>query len=132
MRILGKLYFHLCDDKTAESVSLDIENHGAHTTFSDNNNLFIRSFGNADITQNEVKGYISYDTKGLFLPRKAYSLVMDKKENSPVRYITVIYPVANETPEISARFTDDETFIEDAIKLEVTVNGQRYELGYTK
>ena len=128
----SKLYFHLCDDKTAESVSLDIENHGAHTTFSDNNNLFIRSFGNADITQNEVKGYISYDTKGLFLPRKAYSLVMDKKENSPVRYITVIYPVANETPEISARFTDDETFIEDAIKLEVTVNGQRYELGYTK
>ena len=128
----SKLYFHLCDDKTAESVSLDIENLGAHTTFSDNNNLFIRSFGNADITQNEVKGYISYDTKGLFLPRKAYSLVMDKKENSPVRYITVIYPVANETPEISARFTDDETFIEDAIKLEVTVNGQRYELGYTK
>ena len=128
----SKLYFHLCDDKTAESVSLDIENHGAHTTFSDNNNLFIRSFGNADITQNEVKGYISYDTKGLFLPRKAYSLVMDKKENSPVRYITVIYPVANETPEISAKFTDDETFIEDAIKLEVTVNGQRYELGYTK
>ena len=57
---------------------------------------------------------------------------MDKKENSPVRYITVIYPVANETPEISARFTDDETFIEDAIKLEVTANGQRYELGYTK
>ena len=39
---------------------------------------------------------------------------VSEKENSPVRYITVIYPVANETPEISARFTDDETFIEDA------------------
>lgn len=128
----SKLYFHLCDDKTKESVSLDTDNYGAHTTFGDNNNLFIRSFGNANITQNEVKGYISYDTKGIFLARKAYSLVMEKKVDRPVRYITVIYPISNETPDISAKFTDIEESIEDAIKLEVTVNSQTYELGYTK
>ena len=128
----SKLYFHLCDDKTEESVSLDTDNYGAHTTFDDNNNLFIRSFGNVNITQNEVKGYISYDTKGKFLARKAYSLVMKKTADRPVRYITVIYPISNETPDISATFTDIEESIEDAVKLEVTVNDQTYELGYTK
>lgn len=128
----SKLYFHLCDEKSVANVILDMENNGAHTTFTDNNNLFIRSFGNTIITQNEVNGYIAYDTKGTYSPRKAYSLVMEKKTDKPVRYITVIYPVANEAPSISAYFTDDEDFIEDAVKLKVTVGNEIYELGYTK
>ena len=57
---------------------------------------------------------------------------MDKKENSPVRYITVIYPIANETPEISARFTDYDGIWQPGKNIVGTINGQRYELGYTK
>ena len=85
----SKLYFHLCDETSVNNVNLDIQEIGAHTTFEDNNNLLIRSFGNQNIVLKPFEGRISYQTDRKFSVRKAYSLVMEKKKIHP--YVILPY-----------------------------------------
>jgi len=126
----SKLYFHLCDETSTNNVNLDIQEAGAHTTFEDNNNLIIRSFGNQDITLKPFEGRISYQTDRKYSVRKAYSLIMEKKKNAPVRYITILYPVTTASNhKINAIFTDNPSN-SDNVSIEVTIDNETYSLNY--
>ena len=103
---------------------------GAHTTFEDNNNLLIRSFGNQDIVLKPFEGRISYQTDRKFSVRKAYSLVMEKKKNTSVRYITILYPVTTASNhKINTKFTDNPSD-SDNVSIEVTIDNETYNLNY--
>ena len=126
----SKLYFHLCDEASVNNVNLDIQEIGAHTTFEDNNNLLIRSFGNQNIVLKPFEGRISYQTDRKFSVRKAYSLVMEKKKNTSVRYITILYPVTTASNhKINAKFTDNPSN-SDNVSIEVTIDNDTYNLNY--
>lgn len=126
----SKLYFHLCDEKSVSNVVLDSQNRGAYTTFNDKNNLMLRTFGNSSITLKHFEGRISYQTDRKFETRKAYSLVMKKNQNAPVRYITVLCPVESfSTQTISAAFTDNPAN-SNTVSVKVTIDNEAYDLMY--
>lgn len=124
----AKLYFHLCDEKSVDNVSLDEREMGAHTTFPDNNNLLVRTFGSG-LSFMEFDGRISYQTDRKYESRKSYAVAMQKPDGNPVRYITVLYPVASAAAhDIAAQFTD--TGEPDDVSVRVTIDGVPYDLGY--
>lgn len=126
----SKLYFHLCDETSTNNVILDTQEVGAHTIFGDNNNLLIRSFGNQNMTLKPFEGRISYQTDRKYSVRKAYSLIMEKKKNAPVRYITILYPVTTASNhKINATFTDNPSN-SDNVSIEVTIDNETYNLDY--
>lgn len=126
----SKLYFHVCDEKSTDNVLLDQLKTGAHTTFPDNNNLIIRSFGNQRIALKPFKGRISYQTDRKYEVRKAYSLIMEKKSDTSVRYITILYPVTTASNhEISAEFTDNPSNI-NIVSIRVNIDNMPYNLNY--
>lgn len=63
--------------------------------------------------------------------RTAVSFNVEKKDEAPVRYITVIYPTEDcgNAPEMSARFVNPQ-YDENSLKVEVTLDGKKQVLGY--
>ena len=63
--------------------------------------------------------------------RTAVSFNVTKKDNTPVRYITVIYPTENcsNAPKISAKFVNSQ-YDENSLKVEVTLDGVKKVLDY--
>ena len=126
----AKLYFHLCDETSVNNVILDTQELGAHTTFGDNNNLFIRSFGSQNMTLKPFDGRISYQTDRKYEKRTAYSVVMKKNKNTPVRFITILYPVATAANhKIHAEFTDNPANSTN-VSIKVTIDNKSYDLNY--
>lgn len=127
----AKLYFHLCDEKSVDNVLLDKEVFGAHTTFNGDNNLLVRTFGetNKNLIFKEFDGRISYQTDRKYEQRKSYAVVMRKPDNSPVRYITVLYPVRSATGHtIEGQFK--ETGNKDNVSINIKIDGHPYDLNY--
>lgn len=124
------LNFNLCEGKEDEVV-LDLDKQGAHTAFSDNNNMLIRSFGNTELTSKAFEGKVSYEVDK-YTPRKAYSVDMEKSAEQTARYITVLLPIngTTDTTTISASFTDSG-YHEDGASVVVDINGTKYDLKYT-
>ena len=63
--------------------------------------------------------------------RTAVSFDVMKKDDTPVRYITVIYPTEDcgNAPEMSARFVNPQ-YDENSLKVEVTLDGMKKILDY--
>lgn len=120
------LHYQMCEG----DVKLDSATNKAYTQFNDNNNVFLRTICNRKQTMVEEEGWISYKSKERF-PRKAFSFDVEKKDSSPVRYITVIMPYdkPNQMPEIKASFGSKE-FSESGLKIRITVNGKKTNLTY--
>lgn len=125
----ANLYFHLCEKDSP--VTLDENNSGAYTSFTDGNNLLVRSFGSDAITFKPFDGRIAYKTDGTYDTRKAYSLNIEKSASNPARYITVLLPTADASSHtIAAAFTDAGKDINKEVSIKVTIDGQDYILSY--
>ncbi|WP_270540142.1 heparin-sulfate lyase HepC [Bacteroides zhangwenhongii] len=122
-----KLYFHLGEQEA--DVDLDKESNGAHTKYNDGNNLVVRSFGSKEITSEEFEGRFATKTDQSFTARKAYSVNMEKDSDTPVRYITVIYPTTTPTEHsIKANLTDMGKDILQGISVKIEIDSQTYNL----
>lgn len=119
------LNFH--PGESEENITLDSEAMGMHTTFTDGNNLLVRSFTDAGaMTFREREGFYSPKIN-VEIKRKAYALDVEKEADKPVRFITVLYPATDATtPQIKAQFSGDWTAARCAVK--VTIDGTEYSL----
>lgn len=115
------LNYHLCE--TPSDVNLVPENNIIYTNYNVNSNVKLQCFSEQVMTMNEKEGWQSVKYKEK-TPRTSVSYDVKKTDSTPVRYITVIYPVTsvNEYPEINAKFTD-EGYSEGKIGVEVAVGG---------
>ena len=121
------LNFNLCEGTNAEVV-YDLSAHGAHTAFSDGNNMMFRTFGNKEISSSSFTGKVSY-TIGGTADRKSYSVNMAKTAGETARYITVLYPINSTMPTIGGEFVGDYSSAGASVK--VTIDGTTYPLSYT-
>lgn len=131
------LNWHLCRDAGALGTGVVVYDDGvssgwagAHTVFSDGNNLLLRSFTAADFSLETGESFTS-DVSNVRYPRKFLRLNAKKTSgNSTVRFITVLYPCANATKvSVSAEFSDGG-FSQTGESLKVTINGKEYKLSY--
>jgi len=131
------LNFHLADEaKNGTGVVLDNEQMGFHTTFSDGNNLMARTFAFLEAEKSnaatpvftEKKGFVSYNTD-TSTARKAYSIDVEKPAGNNVRFVTVLYPAADDSHEISAKSSG--AFTDDRSSVKVTIDGKEYTLTNT-
>ncbi|MEQ7799356.1 heparin-sulfate lyase HepC [Pedobacter sp. ASV1-7] len=118
------LNFNLCEGENEVIVSAD--KNGAHTNFSDGNNMIMRTFANESLTTLLFNGKVSY-APGIEFNRKAYTVNMTKSAGQTARYITVLYPISQAgTTQINASFT--QPFQETGVALEVNIDGKIYNL----
>ncbi|SMC94156.1 heparin-sulfate lyase HepC [Pedobacter nyackensis] len=120
------LNFNLCEGENEVIVSTD--KNGAHTNFTDGNNIIVRTFGNESLTTLPFSGKVSY-SPGIEFNRKAYTVNMAKSTGQTARYITVLYPATQAAAvQINAAFT--QPFQETGVALEVNIDGKTYNLNY--
>jgi len=132
------LSWHFCRDSGSKGVDVVVPDdgkasgwYGAHTTFTDGNNLLLRSFTNAEFTPETGLSY----TSDVVLSReqRKYVRLNAKKTNgsSVTRFITVLYPCSDPASvNVSAQFTDSG-FSQSGESLKVTINGTEYKLSYS-
>jgi len=137
------LNFKLCADKNSVAIddALGAGKYGAHTLFTDNNNMLFRTFTETTdgfLGENST-GYYS-DAIGEKTQRRWYRVSIDKKDGLAARFITVIYPFGNPDDAagltISAAFTDNEggtsgTFHQEGCSVRVSVGSKNYDLSYS-
>lgn len=134
-----ELSFHLCDP--LGSVAIDSYQsgiYGAHTTFTDSNNMLFKTFcetGTGFKTQTGTSK--QSDAIGVSIDRKYYRVGTTKPSGAASRYITVIHPLGaasafqSLTDGISAQFLDQSPAgTPTSMKCQVTVSGKTFVLGY--
>lgn len=115
--------------------------YGAHSIFSDNNNMLFKTFceTSTGYAESYNSGYYS-DAIGERQQRMTYRVDVTKESGLAARFITVIYPFSAESDfdsiSIDASFIDNVggtagTFHEDGASVSVTVNNTTYYLSYT-
>ena len=119
------------DDLTASHA------YGAHTVFSDGNNMAFRTFPETSqgFAAETGLAWCSNDIDTRY-QRRYYRITVDKASDKAARFITVIYPVSSEVPEIQASFTDNSagaegTFHAEGASVKVTIGGTEYNLTYS-
>lgn len=146
------LNFHMLTDKTYPTVYDDLKSskqYGAHTTFTDNNNMLIRTFSETEqdfsvtTSTSKISNKLGDNTAG---SRAGYQYTIRQPkttESIPItaaRFISVIYPFGDISEinnlNIDAKFIDNEnlapgTFHPKGISIKVTINGQEYDLSYS-
>lgn len=138
------LNFKLCptkDNVIIDDLSSQYQ-YGAHTSFSDNNNMIFRTFVETTEGYNALNNtaYVSEKLGEKTAQRRFYQVDITKPAEGAARFITVIYPFQTESDieslNISARFTDNSetpagTFHASGAAVEVTVGDKNYELSYS-
>lgn len=138
------LNFKLCptkDNVIIDDLSSQYQ-YGAHTSFSDNNNMLFRTFVETTEGYNALNNtaYVSEKLGEKTAQRRFYQVDITKPAEGAARFITVIYPFQTEgdieSLNISARFTDNSdtpagTFHASGAAVEVTVGDKNYELSYS-
>ncbi|MDL2303260.1 heparinase II/III family protein [Dysgonomonas sp. OttesenSCG-928-D17] len=120
------LNYHLCEGNDNEVV-IDSNLNGAHTAFSDGNNMVIRTFANNQISTSPFDGKVSY-SPGIEAGRKSFCVNMSKEAGQAARYITVLYPVNDAaTTQIDAIFKNS-TYQENGVAAEIIINGKKYDI----
>ena len=139
------LNFHLLSTAANETAYDDLSashQYGAHTTFTDKNNMLIRTFAetNEAFEVSQVSSNISNKLGEVNGLRKGYQYTIRKPQSGAARFITVVYPFEDTTElgalNIDARFTDNAAgnvgvFHSNGASVEVTIKGIKYELSYT-
>ena len=137
------LNFKLCEGKNNSAIDETLGDgiYGAHTIFTDGNNMLFRTWCETTdgyLAENNT-GYYS-DNIGQRTQRRWYRVSVDKKDGLAARFITVIYPFGAESEiaglGLSAQFTDNAggtagTFHQGGCSVRVTVKGKTYDLSYT-
>ena len=120
------VHFQMCEG----AINLDLKAQMATTQFSDGNNLLVKTFANQGSKMEETESWVSYE----YLKknkRKAFVCNVEKKNETAIRFITVILPVkdALAVSEIKAVF-DDPNFNEKALNVSVELANKKYKLAY--
>ena len=120
----GKVGIHF---QTVEKnvVTVPKENK-VYTTFSDNNNVVLHTFGTKPLTFEKEEGWVSYDYRKKE-KREAFSFNINKSSDETVRFITVIIPVKNaeKTPAISAKIIKAE---KEKLTVEIVIGKEKRRL----
>lgn len=147
------LHFHLTTGdseatvvETPAATGTDVSAYtaGAHTAFSDGNNMLCRTFLEAvpasadDYNFNDLHSNVSNAISTVSGQRTGYRVGAAQPEGGAVRFITVIYPFSDSCDGLSieAEFTDNGTTGTGAVHSDgsavmVTVNGTEYYLSYS-
>lgn len=100
------------------------------TVLKDKSNVKLQCFGPKGMKVVEEEGWysIAYRQRA---KRPAISFNVEKKDDKPVRYITIIYPFKDKNGEnkFDIRFKN-KSFNEKGLEVEVKVNGKSHILGY--
>lgn len=145
--------FHMLSDTKNPTVYDETEDNsyiGAHTTFSDENNMLIRTFSETGpVKENpisksttKISNKLGDDKAGI---RAGYQYSSnrprptDSASQTAARFISVIYPFGNITEadkDIKVEFTDNNdgvqgTFHPEGVNIKVTINNTPYNLSYT-
>lgn len=136
--------FHLCDNAGAYANTKDYQNevgdpanvvydadlYGAHTAFSDGNNILVRTFSDTDaISFDSWTGKTSWVIDE-WRDRKSYEIYQQKTADQTARFITVLLPYDGTSAKtVDAAFT--KAYDANGAAVEVTVDGTQYQLSYT-
>ena len=106
------------------------ENMTFVTEFEPGSNMKLQCFGPEGMSMKKEEGWQSTDYRKN-MKRMNVSFNARKSDETPVRYITVIYPVKNtqDAPKISAAFKNKK-FNEQSLEVEVKINGKKRILKY--
>ena len=106
------------------------ENMTFVTEFEPGSNMKLQCFGPEGMSMKKEEGWQSTDYRKK-MKRMNVSFNARKSDETPVRYITVIYPVKNtqDAPKISAAFKNKK-FNEQSLEVEVKINGKKRILKY--
>jgi len=120
------LHYQLCEGR----IKLDTQNMSLTTVLKDKSNVKLQCFGPKGMKIVEEEGWysIAYRQRA---KRPAISFNVEKKDDKPVRYITIIYPFKDKNGEnkFDIRFKN-KSFNEKGLEVEVKVNGKSHILGY--
>lgn len=118
------IHFQLCEGK----VNLEPKNNSLTSAFAGNSNVTLQCFGPKGMTMKSEEGWRStaYRKK---VERVAVAFNVNKNDNEAVRYITVIYPINEKSPQISAEFKNKK-FDENALNINIKIDKQKYNLNY--
>ncbi|WP_448778087.1 heparin-sulfate lyase HepC [Bacteroides congonensis] len=124
----GKVGLHY--QMNAGKVNVNPQDFILTSEYTGRSNAKLQCFTSADAVLEEEEGWQAT----LYLVREkrtAVSFNVTKKDTTPVRYITIIYPVedCSKSPEMSARFVNQQ-YDENSLKIEVILNGQKRNLDY--
>lgn len=143
------LNFHMVTTKECPTVAdadADKKTAGLHTTFTDGNNMVLRTFYAEGSTngaleglenkENEVWNNTSDAISAASGKRLGMKLSSRKPVNGASRFITIIKPIDgayDANMELDAKFTDNteetrNTFHANGVTLQVTVDGKTYNL----
>ena len=124
----GKIGLHY--QMNAGKVDINSKEFILTSDYKGNSNAKLQCFAPESTVLEEEEGWQAT----LYLVREkrtAVSFNVTKKDNTPVRYITVIYPTedCDNAPEMSARFVNPQ-YDENSLKVEVTLDGVKKVLDY--
>lgn len=124
----GKIGLHY--QMNAGKVDINPKEFILTSDYKGNSNAKLQCFAPESTVLEEEEGWQAT----LYLVREkrtAVSFNVTKKDNTPVRYITVIYPTEDcgNAPEMSARFVNPQ-YDENSLKVEVTLDGVKKILDY--
>lgn len=114
----------------AGNVKIDPKNFTLTSDYGVQSDAKLQCFAPEGTTLEEEEGWQAT----LYLVREKRTAVAfntEKKDNMPVRYITIIYPTKNikNAPRMEARFITPQ-FDENKLEIEVTLDGKKEKLGY--
>ncbi len=118
------VHYQMCEGK----IKLDESDFTAVTQFDDGNNILVKCFSPQKMVMVEEEGWVSYAYRQK-VKRTAYSFMANKNNDTPTRFITVIYPVADEksAPEIKAEFVNKQ-FSEKGVEVKLSTGKKKYDL----
>jgi heparan-sulfate lyase len=120
------VHYQLCEGKTVA----DAKNKRVSTLFDDGNNMQVQGFCNEPAGMVNEEGWVSYRYRQK-AERKAFAYEVDKQTDKPVRFITVLYPVADGhcAENIKAGFNSDYSV--DGLSVTVTIGKKSHLLTYS-
>lgn len=107
-------------------VSIDNKKQEAVTLYDDNNNIAVKAFGAKHMEMVEEIGWVSYAYRQKN-KRTAFVYQINKENNEPARFITVIVRTEAGAPTIKAKF-NSPTMEENKVSVNVQINRKKYDL----
>lgn len=99
-------------------------NFSVNTSYSDKNNIMVKAFGDNSMELKEEEGWVSYNYRQKS-KRPAFVFESNKKDDKPVRFLTVLVPYSTDKPEVSAIILPSE---ENEVEIELKMNNKKYTL----
>ena len=120
------MHYQFCEGETA----LDSQKMSLTTALENESNVKLQCFSTDKMKVVKEEGWYSTGYRQRS-ERPAIAFNIEKKDDKPVRYITVIYPFKdkNNKDKFNARFKNKK-FNENELEIEVKVNGKSRVLGY--